>query len=68
MKKRIVSKLMIILVVCAGLVIPTFAYNRTTAVSYANTYALSYNSNYRSFAGQEETARKLAFLKGKYDG
>lgn len=51
MKKRIVSKLMIILVVCAGLVIPTFAYNRTTAVSYANTYALSYNSNYRSFAG-----------------
>lgn len=65
MKKRIVSKLMIILVVCAGLVIPTFAYNRTTAVSYANTYALSYNSNYRSFAWSGGDCAKISIPERK---
>lgn len=54
MRKKSLSKVffsaLMTLILCGSLAIPTFAYNRTTAVSYANTYALSYNSNYKSFA------------------
>lgn len=49
MKRKIVSILCGVLL-CTGLISPTYAYSRTDAISYADQYALSRNSIYNHYS------------------
>lgn len=49
MKKRAISVVLAMIVFVSALSVPSFAYSRTNAVNYANTYALSCNPNHKYF-------------------
>ncbi len=48
-KKRMISAVLAMIVFVSALSVPSFAYSRTNAVNYANTYALNHNVNYSYF-------------------